>query len=495
MAAEVKPEIKTFDDFREYSLWYLHDVGLTVPEIMNAEYKVALAPAKSDEVEYGLYAGSKKFGGPEDFPGGQWNGRSYLDIIANLVNIQGDTEFGSNEQQVGLWDRAPSDYDRKILLSVMNEEFRHGWQMAYVALEVLGGDEGRWVAQSLLERRSGQGENKRLLGAFNVPITDWLGFYAFLEFMDRDGGSQLTLLQHSAVAPLAQSMVFMLREEQKHLRSGQQGFERILRAGKVPIGILQKYLNMYAPLGYDLHGGERSTNALIYFNLGLKGFYPMRQPYLDGGPEAVIDAQLLADLREREKRPADYSYQFVNLKLDGPVRDMNKELLNSITVTFYKRTLEDHFAKFNEIIREVYPAGTPMLELPSIRWNRSLPSMYAGEPYDVQGNRIEDPAEYATYRAAHLPSEADRAQLAEIMARPDWIAPPEVDVYKTLTAVKTTDRVLYPTVFGPSRRSRYTTCLSAAARHDPAALQPAGAAKASQGVSLWQFMEDEAGGV
>jgi benzoyl-CoA 2,3-dioxygenase component B len=491
--AQLHADLRTFDDFREYSLWYLHDVGLTVPEILNAEFKVALAPDKSDEVEFGLYAGEKKFEGPAEFPRGQWNGRSYLEIIANLVNIQGDTEFGSNEQQVGLWDTAPSDYDRKVLLSVMNEEFRHGWQMAYVALEVLGGDEGRWVAQSLLERRSGEPGNARLLGAFNVPIRDWLGFYAFLEFMDRDGGSQLTLLQHSAVKPLAQSMVFMLREEQKHLRSGQQGFERILRAGKLPVELLQRYMNLYAPLGYDLHGGERSTNALIYFNLGLKGFYPSWTPYLDGRAEAVIDAQLLADLREREKRPAEHSYQFVNLRLDGPVRDINKEILNSVTVSFYKRTLQEHFEKFNAIIGETYPAGTPQLVLPSVRWNRTLPSIYAGEPYDLDGARIEDPAEFAAYRAANLPSEADRERLAEVFAQPGWIAPPETDVYRTPTAVKTSDTIRYATTFGPERRSRYTRSLSEARQAREAADSSAEATRPESAVPLWQFMEAEAG--
>jgi 1,2-phenylacetyl-CoA epoxidase catalytic subunit len=486
----VTPELKSFDDFREYSLWYLHDVGLTVPEILNAEHKVAFAPAKSEKVEFGLYAGRDKFRGPQDLPGGQWNGRGYLDILCNLVNIQGDTEFGSNEQQVGLWDSAPSDYDRKVLLSIMNEEFRHGWQMAYVALEVIGGDEGRHVAQSLLERRSGTDENKRLLGAFNVPITDWLGFYAFLEFMDRDGGSQLTLLQHSALAPLARSMVFMLREEQKHLRSGQQGFERILRAGKLPIELLQRYMNLYAPLGYDLHGGERSTNALIYFNLGLKGFYPTRESYLDGPPDAVVDAQLLADLRDLETRPAETSYQFINLNLDGPVREMNKELLNSITVSYYRRTLLEHFEQFNEIIREVYPAGTPSLVLPSLRWNRASPSIYAGQPYDIHGERIEDAAAHARYRAENLPSAEDRALLKELCRTPDWIAAPETDVYRTMTAVKSSDEILYPTTFGRQRRSRYTRRLSDIARERRAATQPKAQA---QGVSLWQFMQDEAG--
>jgi benzoyl-CoA 2,3-epoxidase subunit B len=491
--SESHPDIQTFEDFREYSLWYLHDVGLDVPELLNAEYKVALAPAKSDVVEFGHYAGRSKFKGPEDLPAGHWNGRSYLEILANLVNIQGDTEFGSNEQQVGLWDSAPSDYDRKILLSVMNEEFRHGWQMAYVALNVLGGDQGKWVAQSLLERRSGVEDNARLLGAFNVPIRDWLGFYAFLEFMDRDGGSQLTLLQHSALEPLAQSMVFMLREEQKHLRSGQQGFERILRAGKMPIDVLQKYMNLYAPLGYDLHGGERSTNALIYFNLGLKGFYPSWTPYLDGPADAVIDPHLMRDLREREKRPAEHSYQFVNLQLDGPVRDINKELLNSITVSFYRRTLEEHFEKFNAIIREAYPAGTPMLVLPSIRWNRAAPSIYAGEMYDVRGERIEDPEEFRAYREANLPSAEDHAKLEEVFALPDWIAPPETDVYRNLTAVKASDQILYPTRFGGTRRSRYVGSLTEARRDREAKAQSTAGTAKTQSVSLWQFMEEEAG--
>jgi benzoyl-CoA 2,3-dioxygenase component B len=491
--SESRADIKTFEDFREYSLWYLHDVGLDVPELLNAEYKVALAPAKSDVVEFGHYAGKAKFRGPEDLPTGHWNGRTYLEILANLVNIQGDTEFGSNEQQVGLWDSAPSDYDRKILLSVMNEEFRHGWQMAYVALNVLGGDEGRWVAQSLLERRSGVEDNARLLGAFNVPIKDWLGFYAFLEFMDRDGGSQLTLLQHSALEPLAQSMVFMLREEQKHLRSGQQGFERILQAGKMPVEVLQKYMNLYAPLGYDLHGGERSTNALIYFNLGLKGFYPSWTPYLDGPADAVIDAHLITDLREREKRPEDHSYQFVNLQLGGPARDINKELLNSITVSFYKRTLEEHFEKFNAIIRDVYPSGTPMLVLPSMRWNRAVPSIYAGESYDITGRLIENPEEFRDYREANLPSDADRARLQEVFALPDWIAPPETDVYRTLTAVKNSDQILFPTTFGGSRRSRYIQSLSALRREREASESAGAGPTKTKNVSLWQFMEDEAG--
>ncbi len=489
------PGIRTFDDFREYSLWYLHDVGLTVPEILNNEFKVVLAPARSSEVEFGDYAGKPKWRGPADLPSGEWNGRTANEILVNLANIQGDTEFGSNELQVGLWDSAPSDYDRKILLSVMNEEFRHGWQMAWFETDVMASDEGRQAAQSLLERRAAQKGNMRLLGAFNNIIHDWPGFYCFLEFMDRDGGSQLSLLQHSAVQQLAESMTFMLREEAKHLRSGEQGFERMIAGGKIPIDALQKYVNLFAPLGYDLHGGERSTNALIYFKLGLKGFYPSARDYLDGPVSDVVDAQLFADLKHREAHKAEFSYKYVDLNLDGPARDINKELLNAITVTFYKRTLEAHFAKFNDLIARHYPAGTPRLVLPSIRFNRAEPSVYAGERYDIHGRPIESEAAWRTYLAENLPSEKDLVRIRETARLPGWIAPPEMDVYKALTAVKPNDKVMFQTTFGMTRKSRFVSNLSKAAAAPSAAAsgRPAVAQK-KEDTDFWQWMQNEGAG-
>src|SRR5450631_370241 len=127
--------IRSFEDFRDYSLWYLRHVRLDIPEIMDSQFKVVLAHTRSDEIEFGSFAGKKKWRGVEDMPQGDWNGRSLPSILANLANIQGDTEFGSNELQTGLWDHAPSDYDRKILLSVIMEEFRHGWQMGYMETE------------------------------------------------------------------------------------------------------------------------------------------------------------------------------------------------------------------------------------------------------------------------------------------------------------------------------------------------------------------------
>ena len=486
------PSIRSFDDFRDYSLWYLRDVGLDIPEIMDTELKVVLAPVRSQEVEFGRFAGAPKWKTAADLPAGEWNGRGFASILANLANIQGDTEFGSNELQTGLWDSAPSDYDRKVLLSVIQEEFRHGWQMGWVETEVLKTEEACWAAQSLLERRASQAGNERLLGAFNNRIDDWLGMYCFLEFMDRDGGSQLSLLQHSGVEALAQSMTFMLREEQKHLRSGQQGFERILGAGKLPVEVVQRYVNLYAPLGYDLHGGERSTNALIYWNLGLKGFYPAPDLALDGPASAAFDPQLFADLVERERDAAAWSYKFVELNLGGAVRDVNKELLNGITVTYYKRTLEKDFAKFNEIIRTSYPKGTPSLVLPSLRWNRREPSVYAGERWDIHGRPIASREAYEAYARASLPSATDSALVNDVLGRGKGaITAPDVDVYRELTAEKPSDVVMFRTRFGTKARSRYTENLSAAARRDEArAVEAVAVTRASADVPLWQLMEE-----
>ena len=57
----------------------------------------------------------------------------------------------------------------------------------------------------MLERRA-FGKKNRLLNAFNDDVTHWLDFFAYTNFMDRDGKFQLTMLSHSSFAPLAASM-------------------------------------------------------------------------------------------------------------------------------------------------------------------------------------------------------------------------------------------------------------------------------------------------
>ena len=115
------------------------------------------------------------------------------DALINLIVYQGDTEFASVEQQRCLFETAPRDYDRSALTRVMIEEMRHGWQMCALLVDHFG-PSGKVEAQKMLERRAF--ENKRLLGAFNEDVDNWLDFFTYTDFVDRDGKFQLQMLKY-----------------------------------------------------------------------------------------------------------------------------------------------------------------------------------------------------------------------------------------------------------------------------------------------------------
>ena len=89
----------------------------------------------------------------------------------------------------------------------MIEEMRHGWQMCALLLDHFGYS-GKVEAQKMLERRAF--ENERLLGAFNVDVDNWMDFFTYTDFVDRDGKFQLQMLKYSAFAPLGRSMSYMV---------------------------------------------------------------------------------------------------------------------------------------------------------------------------------------------------------------------------------------------------------------------------------------------
>jgi benzoyl-CoA 2,3-dioxygenase component B len=87
------------------------------------------------------------------------------------------------EQQRLLGQTAPSLYDLRNLLQVNVEEGRHLWTTVYL-LQAYFGRNGREEAQMLLQRRSGDNNKPRILGAFNEPTPDWLAFFMFTYFTD-----------------------------------------------------------------------------------------------------------------------------------------------------------------------------------------------------------------------------------------------------------------------------------------------------------------------
>ena len=210
----------------------------------------------------------------------------YRAELQRLIVIQGDTEPASVEQQRNLGATAPSLYDLRNLFQVNVEEGRHLWAMVYL-LHAYFGREGREEAEELLHRNSGSLDSPRILGAFNEETPDWLSFFMFTYFTDRDGKYQLGTLKESAFDPLSRTCEFMLKEEAHHMMVGTTGVDRIVQRtvevmrehdtddvaglGAIPLPVIQKYLNFHYSVSLDLFGGETSTNVANYYTAGLKG--------------------------------------------------------------------------------------------------------------------------------------------------------------------------------------------------------------------------------
>src|SRR6201998_3182989 len=213
----------------------------------------------------------------------------YRAELRRLIVIQGDTEPASVEQQRNLGATAPSLYDLRNLFRVNVEEGRHLWAMVYL-LHAFFGRDGREEAEQLLRRNSGSLESPRILGAFNEETPDWLSFFMFTYFTDRDGKYQLGTLKESAFDPLSRTCEFMLKEESHHMFVGTTGIDRVVERtaqlmtehdsaaaaevaarGAIPLEMIQKYLNFHYSVSLDLFGGETSTNVANYYSAGLKG--------------------------------------------------------------------------------------------------------------------------------------------------------------------------------------------------------------------------------
>ena len=209
--------------------------------------------------------------------------------LRRIIVTQGDTEPASVEQQRQLGLTAPSLYDLRNLFQINVEEGRHLWAMVYLLHRFFGRD-GREEADALLQRRSGQEDNPRILGAFNEATPDWLSFFMFTYFTDRDGKFQLLALAESSFDPLARTTRFMLTEEAHHMYVGESGVARVIartcevmkqhniehpeqvRAhGAIDLQTLQRYLNFHYSVTLDLFGADQSSNAAIFFSSGLKG--------------------------------------------------------------------------------------------------------------------------------------------------------------------------------------------------------------------------------
>ncbi|MEN0062066.1 MAG: benzoyl-CoA 2,3-epoxidase subunit BoxB [Myxococcota bacterium] len=378
---------------------------------------VFLADAQADRV---IPAGDEA-GRPvwQDVPG------EHRNALKRIIVVQADTEPASVEQQRWLANTAPSLYDCRNLFQVNVEEARHLWAMVYLLMAHFGRD-GREEADALLTRRSGDPDTPRILDAFNQPCSDWLTFFSFAMFADRDGKFQLASLAESAFDPLSRTCRFMLTEEAHHLFVGTTGLDRIIRRsaqltkldpngdaraqGGIDLPTIQKWINHWFSYCLDLFGSEVSSNAADYFAAGLKGRYKEAANYDEHG--AMSGSRSIPTIE------------------NGSIVDQNVPLrlaMNELLRDDYIIDCEKSLARWNRTLAS--EGLDARLSLPHRRFFRRQ-GLYADHHFDLQGNLI-DQATFEAHKDAWLPNADDHAYVQSLMQpvyepgkMANWIAAP-----------------------------------------------------------------------
>jgi len=392
---------------------------------------ILLAPqVEGRTIPFGKHKGEPAW---QEVPG------EYRALLRRLLVVQGDTEPASVEQQRYLSATAPSLYDMRNLFQVNVEEGRHLWAMVYLLVKYFGRD-GREEAQSLLERRSAHVDKPRILGAFNEETPNWLAFFMFTFFTDRDGKMQLEALAQSGFDPLSRTCRFMITEEAHHMFVGETGVGRVIQRtceamidagitdpndieavralGVMDLPTLQKKVNFHASVTHDLFGSELSTNAATAFTAGIKGrFSESRQEddhvlQNDTYPvERVVDGQLVS-------------------KQEPALNALNSRLLDD-----FIKDASGGVKRWNKIIKK---CGIDCeITLPHKGFNRKI-GLFSEDHISTTGEVLSE-EEWLANSSGYLCSESDDAYIQSLM-KPcyepgeyaNWIAEPRIGINNQL---------------------------------------------------------------
>jgi len=385
---------------------------------------IFLNPAEQGrKIHFGDHLGEDVW---QDVPG------EYRANLRKIIVTQGDTEPASVEQQRHLGLSCPSQYDLRNLFQVNVEEGRHLWAMVYLLHKFFGRD-GREEGEALLERRSGQVDNPRILQAFNEQTPDWLSFFMFTYFTDRDGKFQLCALAESAFDPLARTTRFMLTEEAHHMFVGESGVSRVIQrtcqvmnelrtddpvklraAGVIDLPTIQRYLNFHFSVTIDLFGADESSNAATFYSTGLKGRF------------------------DEGKRSDDHQLRGLSYKVlqeqHGQLVEREVPMLNALNEVLRDDYIKDSIGGVERWNRVIDKSGIGFrLKVPHKAFHRNIGALAAVKV--TPEGRVITPGEWSSMVDQWLPSAADRQFVASLMGRvvepgkfANWIAPPAMGI-------------------------------------------------------------------
>ena len=390
-------------------------------EMPEYRWGIFLAEPEPDrKIAFGDHKGEDAW---QEIPG------EYRADLQRLIVVQGDTEPASVEQQRQLCLTAPSLYDLRNLFQVNVEEGRHLWAMVYL-LHRYFGRAGRDEADEMLERHSGDADNPRILGAFNEETPDWLSFFMFTYFTDRDGKYQLASLRESGFDPLSRTCDFMLKEEAYHMFVGATGVGRVVQRtlelmrehdtddvhphGGLNLDLIQRYLNFHCSVSLDLFGAETSTNAANYFAAGLKGRF---------GEERRDDDHVLRD-----------ATRLVPEATGEGIGSREVTQIAALNETLREDYIDDCQKGLDRWNRSIAEAGVSFeLRLPHIGFNRNV-GTFRDHHVSPDGRLVSDDDWHAN-AAKWLPSDDDKAHVTSLQVSvtepgkmAGWVAPPATGI-------------------------------------------------------------------
>ena len=417
------PSLPTKDVYLRTATAIGRDGWATWARVPMEQYRWGIFLSERDEprqIAFGQHKGEPAW---TEVPG------EYRSELRRLIVVQGDTEPASVEQQRHLGATAPSLYDLRNLFQVNVEEGLHLWAMVYL-LHAYFGRDGREEAEQLLRRHSGHPDSPRILGAFNEETTDWLSFFMFTYFTDRDGKYQLGTLKESGFDPLSRTCEFMLREEAHHMFVGTTGVQRVVQKtaalmaehgtgdvwpfGAIPLAVIQKYLNEHFSLSLDLFGSETSSNAAAYFTAGLKGRW--------------------METRRRDDHQLEGLTAEVPVVSGGVISSRTVPALTALNLDLRDEYVADCERGLRKWNAELEKAGlSQRLVLPHVAFNRKV-GVFAGHHVSPEGELIDE-AQWRASAADWLPAESDRAGVAALMVPrhepgqfASWLAPPPTGI-------------------------------------------------------------------
>jgi len=191
----------------------------------------------------------------------------------------------------------------------------------------------------------------------------------------------------------------------------EHGTEDIFEHGGIPLAVIQKYLSFQFSVSMDLFGSEQSTNAGNYYSSGLKGRW--------------------METRRKDDHVLLEAERSMNLVEDGRFVKKTVPMLSALNLDLRDEYVEDcshGVRRWNQALEEAGLDGR--LVLPHEGFNRAV-GVYAKHHVSPQGE-VLDEATWQARRSEWLPSDGDRAAVAELMV-PEyeagkfagWIAPPQ----------------------------------------------------------------------